>query len=242
MKDTEQTLTLKTLTTPIIASLYQDAGKTKLMTVPNTASDTLAALAATQTFTNKTLTTPVIASIYIDAGKTKLMSFADVASDTICVIGAAQTLLLKTLTTPVIASIYQDAGKTKLMTLPDTASDTLTANAATQTLTNKTLTAPAITSPDLTFAASAHDYAGAAADWTLSAAEIKTMFLSTSNSSGATNIIAPTTANKVYILYNATASACTIKTAAGTGVEVATTKTAVVRCDGTNYVRVTADA
>lgn len=284
MKDTEQTLTLKTLTTPIIASLYQDAGKTKLMTVPNTASDTLAAIAATQTFTNKTLTTPVIASIYIDAGKTKLMSFADVASDTICVIGAAQTLLLKTLTTPIIASIYQDAAKTKLMTIPDTASDTLTANAATQTLTNKTLTtpviasfyqdagktklmtvpdtasdtlvslaatqtltnktltAPAVTSPDLTFAASTHDYSGAAADWTLSAAEIKTMFLSTSNSSGATNIIAPTTANKVYVLYNATASACTIKTAAGTGVEVATTKTAIVRCDGTNYVRVTADA
>lgn len=30
------------LTTPIIASLYQDAGKTKLMTIPNAASDTLA--------------------------------------------------------------------------------------------------------------------------------------------------------------------------------------------------------
>ena len=54
-KDFTQTLTLKTLTTPIIASLYQDAGKTKLMTVPNTASDTLAAIAATQTLTNKTI-------------------------------------------------------------------------------------------------------------------------------------------------------------------------------------------
>lgn len=52
---TAQTLTTKTLTTPVIASLYQDAGKTKLMTVPNTASDTLAAIAATQTFTNKTI-------------------------------------------------------------------------------------------------------------------------------------------------------------------------------------------
>lgn len=50
-----QVLTNKTLTTPIIASLYQDAGKTKLMTVPNTASDTIAALAATQIFTNKTV-------------------------------------------------------------------------------------------------------------------------------------------------------------------------------------------
>jgi hypothetical protein len=56
----EQTLTNKTLTTPVIASFYQDAGKTKLMTTPNTASDTLAAIAATQTLTNKTLTSPVL--------------------------------------------------------------------------------------------------------------------------------------------------------------------------------------
>ena len=59
-KDFTQTLTLKTLTTPIIASLYQDAGKTKLMTVPDTTSDTLVTLAATQALTNKTLTKPVI--------------------------------------------------------------------------------------------------------------------------------------------------------------------------------------
>lgn len=51
-----ETFTNKTLTTPIIASLYQDAGKTKLMTVPDTASDTLAAIAATQTLTNKRIT------------------------------------------------------------------------------------------------------------------------------------------------------------------------------------------
>jgi hypothetical protein len=51
----ECTATLKTFTTPVIASIYQDAAKTKLMTLPNTASDTLAAIAATQTFTNKTI-------------------------------------------------------------------------------------------------------------------------------------------------------------------------------------------
>src|SRR3990172_5867085 len=33
-----QTLTNKTLTTPVIASIYQDAAKTKLMTVPDAAS------------------------------------------------------------------------------------------------------------------------------------------------------------------------------------------------------------
>jgi hypothetical protein len=54
-----QTLTLKTLTAPVIASFYQDAGLTKLMTTPNTASDTLAAIAATQELTNKTLNASV---------------------------------------------------------------------------------------------------------------------------------------------------------------------------------------
>ena len=49
-----------TLTTPVIASFYQDAGKTKLMTTPNTASDTLAAIAATQTLTNKRVTPRVV--------------------------------------------------------------------------------------------------------------------------------------------------------------------------------------
>lgn len=54
-----QALTNKTLTTPVIPSIYQDAGKTKLMTLPNTASDTLVALNATQVLTNKTLTSPL---------------------------------------------------------------------------------------------------------------------------------------------------------------------------------------
>lgn len=68
-----QTLTNKTLTTPVIASFYQDAGKTKLMTTPNTASDTLAAIAATQTLTNKTLTSPKLnEDVVISATATQL--------------------------------------------------------------------------------------------------------------------------------------------------------------------------
>jgi hypothetical protein len=59
---TAQTLTTKTLTTPVIASFYQDAGKTKLMTTPNTASDTLAAIAATQTLTNKRINPRVVST------------------------------------------------------------------------------------------------------------------------------------------------------------------------------------
>lgn len=56
-----ETLTNKTLTSPVIntptlPSMYQDAGRTKLMSLPNTASDTLVALAAIQALTNKTIT------------------------------------------------------------------------------------------------------------------------------------------------------------------------------------------
>ena len=99
-----QTLTNKTLTTPIIASFYQDAAKTQLMTVPNTTSDTLALMDATQTFTNKTLTTPIIPSFYQDVAKTKLMTVPNTTSDTLVTLAASQTLLGKTLTTPTIVN------------------------------------------------------------------------------------------------------------------------------------------
>jgi hypothetical protein len=82
-----QTLTNKTLTTPIIASFYQDAGKTKLMTTPNTASDTLAAIAATQTLTNKRITPRVVtatddATAVIDVDVTDQYQLTAVANAT----------------------------------------------------------------------------------------------------------------------------------------------------------------
>lgn len=46
----------KTLSTPVITSIYQDAGKTKLMSLPNTTSDEIVTKEATQSFKNKTLT------------------------------------------------------------------------------------------------------------------------------------------------------------------------------------------
>jgi hypothetical protein len=97
-----ETLTNKTLTTPVVASVYQDAGKTKLMTMPNTASDTLVTLAAVQTLTNKTVngvatienfvTNATDAAIAIAAnavvrltkGSAAAMSIAATATDGVC--------------------------------------------------------------------------------------------------------------------------------------------------------------
>jgi hypothetical protein len=64
---TSQIATGVALTGPVIGSFYRDAGKTQLMTVPDTASDTLVTLGATQTLMNKTLDGP-----QIDMGKNQL--------------------------------------------------------------------------------------------------------------------------------------------------------------------------
>lgn len=154
----------------------------------------------------------------------------------------AATLTLKTLTTPVIASLYQDAGKTKLMTVPNTASDTLCAIAASQTLTNKTLTAPILTNPATTVTLGSHDYGAAALDWTLSAAELLLPVHKPTNASGAVNAIIPHTTLRPYIFINGTGQALTVKGSSGTGITIASTKSATVMSDGTNVIRLTTDA
>ena len=84
---TAQTLTTKTLTTPVIASFCQDAAKTKVMTTPATASDTLCAIAATQTLTNKRITPRVVtatddATAVIDVDVTDQYQLTAVANAT----------------------------------------------------------------------------------------------------------------------------------------------------------------
>ena len=54
-----EVLTNKTLTIPVIASLYQDAGKTKTVTMP-ASTDTLVGKATTDTLTNKRITKRVV--------------------------------------------------------------------------------------------------------------------------------------------------------------------------------------
>lgn len=110
-RDTTDTLTLKTLTTPVIASLYQDAGKTLTVTMP-AATDTLVGKATTDTLTNKTLTSPVLTTPVIDDGDENVTitsanqtdSGATVtipnivdSADTFAMVDTAQTLTNKTI-------------------------------------------------------------------------------------------------------------------------------------------------
>lgn len=57
------------------------------------------------------------------------------------------------------------------------------------------------------------------------------------------NIVVPLTDGAEWVIYNNTTGgfALTVIGASGTGIAVAATKTAIVRCDGTNILRVTAD-
>jgi len=56
------------------------------------------------------------------------------------------------------------------------------------------------------------------------------------------NVVLPNTEKKRYYLVNQTAQTLTLKTSAGTGIAVATNKAACLYCDGTNVIRLTADA
>jgi hypothetical protein len=81
-------------------------------------------------------------------------------------------------------------------------------------------------------------------DWVLSAVEKLTTLLTLTSGSTGTNYIidSPGTAGRVFIIRNASNGSVTIKENGGTGVTIATGKTAVVMHNGTDYVRVTADA
>ena len=103
-----------------------------------------------------------------------------------------------------------------------------------QTLTNKEVIQPVAT----------HDYGTGHVDWTLSATEQKATVLSLAGKTDLTGagIIATPTNGKVFVVINATAQTITIKAKGKTGVAVATTKTAIVMGNGTDFIRLTADA
>ena len=90
---TAQTLTNKTLTTPVISSITN----TGTLTLP-TSTDTLVGRATTDTLTNKTLTAPVISTI-ANTGTLTLPT----STDTLVGRATTDTLTNKTLTAPVVS-------------------------------------------------------------------------------------------------------------------------------------------
>lgn len=81
------------------------------------------------------------------------------------------------------------------------------------------------------------------ADVTLTLAEAFNRSLQLTGAIGANiNVIVPTTYRE-YVIYNNTSGAftLTVKTASGTGIVVGSGKRAILECDGTNVVRLTAD-
>lgn len=102
-------------------------------------------------------------------------------------------------------------------------------------------------SPNTTYGYSTHTNTTADEVWTLSATETKSNLLRVYQGTGSP-IIVPTTptactAGRVYFVRNQASSvSVVIKVSGQTGVTVASAKTAAAWCDGTDFLRLTADA
>jgi hypothetical protein len=130
--NTQDTLTNKTLTAPVISTIVNNG----TLTLPSGVTDTLVGKNTEDTLTNKTLTLPVISAI-VNNGTLSLPSGV---TDTLVGKNTEDTLTNKTLTAPVISTIVNNG----TLTIPSGVNDTLVGKNTTDTLTNKTLTAPVI--------------------------------------------------------------------------------------------------
>lgn len=111
-----QTLTNKTLTTPIISSI----SNTGTLTLP-TSTDTLVGRATTDTLTNKTLTAPVFSGTI--TGTYTLGGTPTFPSSVVTLTGT-QTLTNKTLTAPLIATVHGGSASGGTLTLSSTSNAT----------------------------------------------------------------------------------------------------------------------
>lgn len=167
--DTTQTLTNKTLTTPVIAAIKPSAGST--LTLPDT-TDTVVTLAASQTLTNKVLTTPDINAGTADSLTSLSIRDTSAAFDvtiaatsssaltagrtlTLDVVNAARTIKLsgnltlgKSLTTSGAFDLTLTQTADTTVTLPT--SGTLATLAGSETFTNKRVTRRVVTMADAT--------------------------------------------------------------------------------------------
>lgn len=121
-------------------------------------------------------------------------------------------------------------------------------SAASVTVTGAVTAASAVISGNTTLGgltgSKATNSTAATTTWTLSASEMnKLIVVKSGTTGGSTDIVATPTDGKVYIVYNnATGSNIVFKATGQTGVTVATAKSALVMGNGTDFVRLTADA
>jgi hypothetical protein len=99
----------------------------------------------------------------------------------------------------------------------------------------------ALAAPNITFGAVSHNYAGAAADWTLSTAEMKASIIRATNANGVCNAIALPTDGKQYWVFNSTGYVLTIKASGQTGVAIANGKCCSVVGNATDFVSAAPD-
>lgn len=186
----------------------------------------------TKTLTNKTLTSPTITSPTITGG---VLTSSTVSGATMSGTISGGTYTTAAFTSPTITS----------PTITSAAFTGGTLTSSTLSGVTGTLSSPTVTSLDATFGVSTHEYT-TNADWTLSASEAKSIYLSVTSGSTGVNIIAPNVSGRIYIVRVDTTvlgggTGCTIKKSAGTGIAIASGKTATVIHNGSDYVRVTAD-
>ena len=143
------TLTNKTLTTPIIASLYTSG--TNLLTFPASISDNVVTRTSPDTLTNKTLTSPTLTTPVLGvATVTSINKVLFTAPATVATLTLAEGSTLTTAANVTHAGAFAQtftATAATNVTLPTTG--TLATLAGTETLTGKTLTSPTLTTPSL---------------------------------------------------------------------------------------------
>ncbi len=91
------------------------------------------------------------------------------------------------------------------------------------------------------FGIASRDYQAAVADWILSTQESRCLLLVATNAGGTANIIAPDKPGLLYAVNNKSGQIITIKKPGGTGVAIATGKTAQVMHNGTDYIKISGE-
>jgi hypothetical protein len=139
-----------------------------------------------------------------------------------------------------IGGVAITAGAAELNVLDNVTAGTAAASKAVVLDSAKNVSGVKMTDSLHVFAIGAHDYAGAAVDWTLSAAELLKTVHKPTNANGPVNAIIAAAAGIPYVFVNGSGQNLVVKTPAGTGPTIANGKALIVMSDGTNVIALAA--